>query len=62
LTPIALTGSGTLLAIHMVNSGGGYTSAPTVTFTGGAGGVASTALVAVTANANSSILIQPRVQ
>jgi hypothetical protein len=62
LTSAALTGSGTLLAIHMVNSGGGYTSAPTVTFTGGAGGVASTALVAVTSLANSSVLIQPRVQ
>jgi hypothetical protein len=62
LTPVALTGSGTLLAIHMINSGGGYTSAPTVTFTGGAGGVASTALVAVTSLANSSVLLQPRVQ
>lgn len=62
LTSIALTGSGTLLGVHMVNSGGGYTGAPTVTFTGGAGGVAVTALVAVTAAANSSVLIQPRVQ
>src|ERR1700690_2596085 len=62
LTSIALTGSGTLLAIKMVNSGGGYTSAPAVTFTGGAGGIASTALVAVTSLANSSVLIQPRVQ
>ena len=34
----------------------------TVTFTGGAGGVAVTALVAVTAAANSSVLVQPRVQ
>jgi hypothetical protein len=62
LTSIALTGSGTLLGIHMYQSGGGYTSAPAVTFTGGAGGVASTALVAVTSNANSTCLIQPRVQ
>jgi len=62
LTSAALTGSGTLTGVHMVNSGGGYTSAPTVTFTGGAGGVAVTALVAVTSLANSSILIQPRVQ
>lgn len=62
LTSAALTGSGTLLAVKMVNSGGGYTGAPAVTFTGGAGGVASTALVAVTALANSSILVQPRVQ
>ena len=62
LTPAALTGSGTLTGVHMVNSGGGYTGAPTVTFTGGAGGVAVTALVAVTSLANSSVLIQPRVQ
>lgn len=62
LTPAALTGSGTLTGVHMVNSGGGYTGAPSVTFTGGAGGVAVTALVAVTSLANSSVLIQPRVQ
>lgn len=62
LTSIALTGSGTLLAIRFTNSGGGYTGAPAVTFTGGAGGVASTALVAVTSNANSTTLVQPRVQ
>ena len=62
LTSAALTGSGTLLAVHMVNSGGGYTGAPTVTFTGGAGGIAVTALTAVTSLSNSSVLIQPRVQ
>ena len=62
LTPAALTGSGTLLAVHVVNSGGGYTGAPTVTFTGGAGGIAVTALTAVTSLSNSSVLIQPRVQ
>lgn len=62
LTSAALTGSGTLTGIHMINSGGGYTGAPTVTFTGGAGGVATTAVVAVTSLTNSSILIQPRVQ
>lgn len=62
LTSIALTGSGTLLGIHMINSGGGYTGAPSVTFTGGAGGVASTALVAVTSLAASLCIIQPRVQ
>jgi hypothetical protein len=62
LTPIALTGSGTLLGIHMINVGGGYTSAPSATFTGGSGGVASTPLVATTTLANSTTLIQPRVQ
>ena len=62
LTSVALTGSGTLLAVKMVNSGGGYTGAATVTFTGGAGGVAVTSVVANTAQTSSSILIQPRVQ
>ena len=62
LTSAALTGSGTLLGVHMINSGGGYTGAATVTFTGGAGGVAVTSVVAVTANANSLCLVQPRVQ
>lgn len=62
LTSIALTGSGTLLAIHMINSGGGYTGAPAVTFTGGAGGIAATAVVATASNTNSLCLIQPRVQ
>jgi hypothetical protein len=62
LTSAALTGSGTLLGVHMYQVGGGYTAAPTVSFTGGAGGVAVTALVAVTSLANSSVLIQPRVQ
>jgi len=50
------------LGVHMINSGGGYTGAATVTFTGGAGGVAVTSVVAVTANANSLCLVQPRVQ
>jgi hypothetical protein len=62
LTSAALTGSGTLLGIHMTNFGGGYTAAPTVTFTGGAGGVAVTALVAVTSLANATVTLQPRVQ
>lgn len=62
LTSAALTGSGTLLGVGIINAGGGYTGAPTVTFTGGAGGVAVTALVAVTSLANSLCLIQPRVQ
>ena len=62
LTSVALTGSGTLTGVHMINSGGGYTGAPAVTFTGGAGGVAVTAVVAVTSLANSTVLMQPRVQ
>jgi hypothetical protein len=62
LTSAALTGSGTLLGVHIINAGGGYTGAPTVTFTGGAGGVAVTALTANTSPAASLCLIQPRVQ
>jgi hypothetical protein len=62
LTGIALTGSGTLLGVHIINAGGGYTGAPTVTFTGGAGGVAVTALTANTSPAASLCLVQPRVQ
>ena len=45
----------------MINSGGGYTGAPTVTITGGTGSPTITAVVAVTSLANSSVLIQPRV-
>lgn len=63
LTPIALTGSGTLTGLHIVNAGGGYTSAsPSVTFTGGAGGVAASATVATTSNAAGLVISQPRVQ
>jgi hypothetical protein len=49
LTPVALTGSGTLTGIVLVNYGTGYTGTtiPTVTITGGglAGGVAATAMM-----------------
>jgi hypothetical protein len=62
LTSAALTGSGTLLGVGIINAGGGYTGAATVTFTGAAGGTAVTSVVAVTSNANSTCSIQPRVQ
>ena len=63
LTSIALTGSGTMTGLIIVNAGGGYTSAnPAVTFVGGAGGVASTATVSNTTPATSVVLVQPRVQ
>ena len=62
LTSGALTGSGTLLGVHVVNAGGGYTGAPNVTITGGVGSPGITAVVAVTSLANSLLLIQPRVQ
>jgi hypothetical protein len=63
LTSIALTGSGTLTGLVIDNPGGGYTSSSrTVTFTGGAGGVAATGAVANTTPAVSLVLLQPRVQ
>jgi hypothetical protein len=62
LTSAALTGSGTLTGVHTVVPGGGYTGAPTVTITGGAGGIAITAVVGNTTPAIDVIYSQPRVQ
>lgn len=62
LTPVALTGSGTLTGVVIIDAGGGYTGAPTVTITGGAGSVAITALTANTSPAASVCNSQPRVQ
>ena len=62
LTSVALTGSGTLTGVGIINAGGGYTGAPTVTITGGSGSVAITALAANTSPAASLCIIQPRVQ
>lgn len=63
LTSIALTGSGTLTGLHVVNAGGGYTTAsPSVTFTGGAGGIAASATVGTNSPAVSLLISQPRVQ
>lgn len=63
LTSIALTGSGTLTGLHIINAGGGYTTAsPAVTFTGGAGGIAATATVGTNSPAVSLLISQPRVQ
>ena len=62
LTSVALTGSGTLTGVGIVNAGGGYTGAPAVTITGGAGGIAITALTANTSPAASVCIVQPRVQ
>lgn len=62
LTPVALTGSGTLTGVGIIDAGGGYTGAPTVTITGGSGSVAVTALVANTSPAASLCIVQPRVQ
>lgn len=62
LTSAALTGSGTLTGLVIGNAGGGYTSSSrTVTFTGGAGGVAATGTVTNTSPAVSLVILQPRV-
>lgn len=61
LTPVALTGSGTLTGIRIVNSGGGYSgAAPAVTVTGV--GAATATATAATAIAISQSFFQPRVQ
>lgn len=63
LTSIALTGSGTLTGLVVVNAGGGYTtSSPAVTFTGGAGGVAASVTVTNNTNVRGVVLSQPQVQ
>jgi hypothetical protein len=60
LTSNALTGSGTLTGVVMINSGGGYTGTPTGTVTGV--GAATVTMSAVTAAAVSTSFAQPRVQ
>jgi len=63
LTSIALTGSGTLTGLVIVNAGGGYTtSSPTVTFTGGGASIAATTTVTNNTNVRGVVLNQPRVQ
>jgi hypothetical protein len=60
LTSNALTGSGTLTGVVMINNGGGYTGTPTGTVTGV--GAATVAFSAVTAAAVTNSRAQPRVQ
>lgn len=63
LTSAALTGSGTLTGIGVINPGGGYTTAsPTVTFTGGSGSVAATVTIGHNTNVRGVVICQPRVQ
>lgn len=64
LVPAALTGSGTLTGIGVINFGGGYqTTAPTIAFALGLGGTAPSASMTVAANAAvATIRSQPRVQ
>lgn len=60
LTSVALTGSGTLTGVVMMNSGGGYTGTPTGTVVGV--GAATVTFSAVTTAANVTVFAQPRVQ
>jgi hypothetical protein len=60
LTSIALTGTGTVTGLIMINNGVGYTGTPTATITGV--GAATSTLAAVTAAANATAFFQPRVQ
>jgi hypothetical protein len=60
LTATALTGSGTVTGVVMINNGSGYTGTPTGTITGV--GAATVTVTAVTAAANATAFFQPRVQ
>lgn len=63
LTSVALTGSGTLTGLTIVNSGGGYTTAnPAITFTGGGAAIAATMTVSNNTNVRGVSVAQPRVQ
>lgn len=61
LTSIALTGSGTLTGLKIINSGAGYTASPTLTITGLTAATA-TATVGNTTPAADTSFLQPRVQ
>lgn len=60
LTSAALTGSGTVTGLVMINNGTSYTGTPTATITGVTS--ATSTLVAVTAAAVTTSFAQPRVQ
>ncbi len=64
LTSVALTGSGTITGLVVINAGGQYTSAApavTVTSTAGSAGTA-VGVVSTTSPARGTVLLQPRVQ
>lgn len=64
LTPVALTGSGTITGLVVIKAGGQYTSAApavTVTSTAGSAGTA-VGVVTTTSPAQGTVLLQPRVQ
>lgn len=60
LTPVALTGSGTVTGVTVINNGSTYTGTPTGTITGV--GAATVTVSAVTAAAVTQAFTQPRVQ
>ena len=62
LTPAALTGSGTLTGIGIINNGGGYTAttAPTIALSSGA--ATATITLSATTATTATIRSQPRVQ
>lgn len=64
LTPVALTGSGTITGLVVSDAGGQYTSAaPAVTVTSNAGSAGTAVgVVSTTAPARGTVLLQPRVQ
>lgn len=63
LTPIALTGSGTLTGLVITNNGGGYTTAsPSVSFTGGGAAIAATVTVSNNTNVRGVVISHSRVQ
>lgn len=61
LTSIALTGSGTLTGLKVINPGAGYTSSPTLVVSGMTAATA-TATVGNTTPASDTSFLQPRVQ
>ena len=60
LTSVALTGSGVVTGLVMINNGAVYSGTPTATITGV--GAATSTLAAVTAAAVATAFAQPRVQ
>ena len=60
ITAQAITGSGTLTGVGVLDNGGNYTGTPTVTVTGA--GAATVTCNAVTAAANDTCYLQPAVQ
>lgn len=63
LTSNALTGSGTITGVGVINAGGGYTTAsPAVTISGGSGAPTITVTIGNNTNTRGVVKVQPRVQ